>query len=49
MPSDSDLYIRRLKTIPEADIDSSDVGGAGRSTKLKYIDGHRLGPRKVAV
>ena len=27
------------------------MGGAGRSTKvkLKCIDGHRLGPRKVAV
>ena len=25
------------------------MGGAGRSTRLKCIDGHRLGPRKVAV
>ena len=25
------------------------MGGAGHSTKVKCIDGHRLGPRKVAV
>ena len=51
----SDLYIQRLKTILEASIDSSDVGGASWWVglaivqRLKCIDGHRLGPRKVAV